>query len=105
VIATSRADDRVGVLATLFVAGYAAELLPVLGLEIALQYQDHSAGRSELHEARWCNRDHLHRRDASGSSLASAAQLPAVLVVVIAAIGDDPHAARADRYATPRSCS
>lgn len=38
VIATSRADDRAGALATFFTAGYAAISLPVLGLGIALQY-------------------------------------------------------------------
>jgi predicted MFS family arabinose efflux permease len=38
VIATSRADDRAGALATLFIAGYAALSLPVLGLGIVLLY-------------------------------------------------------------------
>ena len=37
-IATSRADDRAGALATFFVVGYAALSVPVLGLGIALQY-------------------------------------------------------------------
>jgi MFS family permease len=38
VISTSHPSDRAGALATLFVAGYAALSLPVLGLGIALQY-------------------------------------------------------------------
>jgi hypothetical protein len=38
VIATARADDRAGALATLFVVGYAALSLPVLGLGIGLLY-------------------------------------------------------------------
>lgn len=38
VIATSSPDDRAGALATLFVVGYAALSLPVLGLGIALEY-------------------------------------------------------------------
>ena len=38
VIATSRADDRAGALATFFTAGYAAISLPVVGLGITLQY-------------------------------------------------------------------
>ena len=37
VIATSDADDRAGVLATFFIAGYAGLSVPVLGLRIALQ--------------------------------------------------------------------
>jgi hypothetical protein len=38
VIATSRAEERAGALATFFTAGYAAISVPVLGLGIALQY-------------------------------------------------------------------
>jgi hypothetical protein len=38
VISTSRADDRAGTLATLFIAGYAALSLPVLALGIVLLY-------------------------------------------------------------------
>ena len=38
VTSTSRADDRAGALATLFIAGYAALSLPVLGLGIVLLY-------------------------------------------------------------------
>ena len=38
VIATARADDRAGALATFFVVGYAALSLPVVGLGIALLY-------------------------------------------------------------------
>jgi MFS family permease len=38
VISTSRADERAGALATLFIAGYAALSLPVLGLGIVLLY-------------------------------------------------------------------
>jgi MFS family permease len=38
VIATARADERAGALATFFVAGYAALSLPVVGLGVALQY-------------------------------------------------------------------
>jgi MFS family permease len=37
-LATSRADERAGTLATFFTTGYAALSLPVLGLGIALQY-------------------------------------------------------------------
>jgi len=38
VTSTSRADDRAGALATLFIAGYGALSLPVLGLSIVLLY-------------------------------------------------------------------
>jgi MFS family permease len=38
VISTSDADDRAGVLATFFIAGYAGLSVPVLGLGIALQH-------------------------------------------------------------------
>jgi MFS family permease len=38
VISTSRADDRAGALATVFIAGYTALSLPVLGLGIVLLY-------------------------------------------------------------------
>ena len=38
IIATARADDRAGALATFFVVGYAALSLPVVGLGIALLY-------------------------------------------------------------------
>ena len=37
-VATARADDRAGTLATFFTVGYAALSLPVLGLGVALQY-------------------------------------------------------------------
>ena len=37
-LATSRADERAGTLATFFNTGYAALSLPVLGLGVALQY-------------------------------------------------------------------
>jgi len=38
VVSTSQADDRAGVLAAFFIAGYAGLSVPVLGLGIALQH-------------------------------------------------------------------